>query len=580
MKKRKMAAAFMAALMLTASLSGCGSSEKAESASDPSHGGAGKEEELLTIDMFCAPANYQGVQTGWFGKAIKDACNVEVNIIAPNVAGGGDSLYQTRSAAGNLGDLIVIRKDQLEDCYKAGLLYDMTDFVANSKNLKNYSKSSENLSKLLGTDRIYAFANSSSLLSPMEPAWTAVNPSMAIFSRWDYYKELGKPQLKDMDDLLDLLKQMQDAHPTAENGKKVYGFSLFKDWDSKWMRCASICTWFNGYSESNTGFLFTNGDASDYTQLDDENGIYYKMFETFFKANQMGLVDPDSSAQTFDAMQAKVGEGEVLCHFWPWLTIDNYNTPERVEQGVGFAYLPIEDQRFVVEGYNPYGTDDLVICMGSKCKNPERVFEFLDWFSSPESMMINYGGPEGLAWEKVDGKPVRTEYGRTAETINAPVPEEYGGGNFKDGKCQFNWCIPFWLDKDPATGEIFNKALWTSTVKNERNRVMDEWTETFGTELPTQYLVDNDLMEIIPGSPYICPVDSSDINIKRSQCGTAVKEASWKMVFARDKEEFDAVWQDMKTKLDGLGYNDVIAVDKANVEGFYQARKAVIEENQ
>ena len=47
-----------------------------------SHGGAGKEEELLTIDMFCAPANYQGVQTGWFGKAIKDACNVEVNIIA------------------------------------------------------------------------------------------------------------------------------------------------------------------------------------------------------------------------------------------------------------------------------------------------------------------------------------------------------------------------------------------------------------------------------------------------------------------------------------------------------------------
>ena len=72
----------MAALMLTASLAGCGSSEKAESASDPSHGGAGKEEELLTIDMFCAPANYQGVQTGWFGKAIKDACdNKEIGII-------------------------------------------------------------------------------------------------------------------------------------------------------------------------------------------------------------------------------------------------------------------------------------------------------------------------------------------------------------------------------------------------------------------------------------------------------------------------------------------------------------------
>ena len=108
----------------------------------------------------------------------------------------------------------------------------------------------------------------------------------------------------------------------------------------------------------------------------------------------------------------------------------------------------------MVEGYNPYGTDDLVICMGSKCKNPERVFEFLDWFSSPESMMINYGGPEGLAWEKVDGKPVRTEYGRTAETINAPVPEEYGGGNFKDGKCQFN-CV--------------SRSGWIRTRQQERS---------------------------------------------------------------------------------------------------------------
>ena len=112
MRKRKMAAAFMAALMLTASLAGCGSSEKAESASDPSHGGVGKEEELLTIDMFCAPANYQGVQTGWFGKAIKDACNVEVNIIAPNVAGGGESLYQTKYAAGDLSGLYGFPEDQ------------------------------------------------------------------------------------------------------------------------------------------------------------------------------------------------------------------------------------------------------------------------------------------------------------------------------------------------------------------------------------------------------------------------------------------------------------------------------------
>ena len=33
------------------------------------------------------------------GRIVKDKFNMELNIIAPNVAGGGDTLFQTRSAA-------------------------------------------------------------------------------------------------------------------------------------------------------------------------------------------------------------------------------------------------------------------------------------------------------------------------------------------------------------------------------------------------------------------------------------------------------------------------------------------------
>ena len=42
--------------------------------------------EFITVDVFDAPANFQGIQSGWFAKVVKDRFNMELNIIAPNVA--------------------------------------------------------------------------------------------------------------------------------------------------------------------------------------------------------------------------------------------------------------------------------------------------------------------------------------------------------------------------------------------------------------------------------------------------------------------------------------------------------------
>ena len=39
------------------------------------------------------------IQAGWFGKVLKDKFNIQLNIIAPQVSGDANSLYQTRSAS-------------------------------------------------------------------------------------------------------------------------------------------------------------------------------------------------------------------------------------------------------------------------------------------------------------------------------------------------------------------------------------------------------------------------------------------------------------------------------------------------
>ena len=95
---------------------------------------------------------------------------------------------------------------------------------------------------------------------------------------------------------------MQKAHPTNDAGDKAYAISLWKDWDGFGME--NICQTAKWYGqEVNQSVLIGNDNRM--MPLIDENGAYYKMLEFFFKANQRGLIDPDSSVQDWTTPAAQ-----------------------------------------------------------------------------------------------------------------------------------------------------------------------------------------------------------------------------------------------------------------------------------
>ena len=55
--------------------------------------------------------------------------------------------------------------------------------------------------------------------------------SYAWSTRWDLYRELGYPEIKNMDNFASVLIQMQQIEPTDDNNKRTYAVSLFSDWD-------------------------------------------------------------------------------------------------------------------------------------------------------------------------------------------------------------------------------------------------------------------------------------------------------------------------------------------------------------
>ena len=120
--------------------------------------GEEKYPEFLTIDVFDSVSNYQGLQSGWFAELVKEKFNMELNLISPNVAGGGDTLYQTRSANGNLGDVIITKLDnsRLKDLVQAELVLDMSDYLDGEENLKKYEDAITQASKLAEKDGLWA----------------------------------------------------------------------------------------------------------------------------------------------------------------------------------------------------------------------------------------------------------------------------------------------------------------------------------------------------------------------------------------------------------------------------------------
>ncbi|MCO5497371.1 ABC transporter substrate-binding protein [Enterococcus innesii] len=565
-------------MTLLGSLAGCGGA--AESDTDAASSESGYD-ETITIDVYNGLANYMGMQEGWFAKIVRDKFNMELNIIAPNVAGNGDTLYQTRTAAGDLGDLIIVDNgQQYNELVEAGLLTDASEYYETMENVQRFDAAVQNLNK--DADGLYGFPTSVSTLKATDPS-EGLDPTFGAYVRWDLYGEQGYPEIGTLEDLLPVIQKMQEDNPTTDSGKKVYGFSLFSDWDGNMMNAGKQLVTYYGYDES--GFVLAKADGSDYQSILDSDSEYIRALKFYFQANQMGLVDPESTTQNYDTLFAKFQEGQVLFSWWPWLGQAAFNTTTNLTEGKGFMLAPIQDQKIFSYGAEVYGGKQF-IGIGSNAEDPERIAAFIDWLYSSEGVLANSSqtsgssGPEGLTWEMKDGEPVLTEFGKQALLDgDGDVPEEYGGGSYKDGVSALNVNTVLPIDINPDTGFPYAYTMWESYQNETTDPVKEDWSKNMGdAESTIGYLEENDQLLVAPGASYVAPEDSSEISTLRNQAKATIIEYSWRMVFAKDEAEFDQLLKEMQETADGLGYQTVLEFDMNNAKDQNEKRVEVAKE--
>jgi multiple sugar transport system substrate-binding protein/putative aldouronate transport system substrate-binding protein len=519
---------------------------------------------------------------------------MDLNIIAPNVA--GPEIFQTRSAAGNLGDMMMISSGTHQrEVYQAGLIRDITSLLQQRGSYLLPQKSKidmMNRKNGIPEGKTYYISSGMSSYSPTEPlpmvsgAMRRLQEGAGAYIRWDAYKAIGSPPINTMEDLLPALKKMQDYLKVSDSGKPIYGLTPFKDWDGAFMRAASCFNEMYGYlmiPGSSSVFTWVGSDAVRTQRLDDEKGYYYRGLKFLYNANRQGLIDPDSPSMNWNTVYTKMQDGQVLLS-WQWgdpASAYNQNNPDIHGNGNpprGYEFIPIADADYYVMCYGPASMWGEALAIGSKAKDPERIMDFINWIASPEGMMFFANGPQGLAWDLRNGKPYLTDYGfRMLESgQQIAVPAEYGGGVWESAMPN-NWSYPFhYFDINPETGLPYSNAMWPDRLSTALQKIDQIWRDDMKADDELDYLKKHNLSTNMVATNYVVPEDPITIQTTRQTCQTIVKTASWQMAFASSDAEFNSIWNKMKADLASAGWEDLVKTDLKIAADAVAARQALL----
>lgn len=478
--------------------------------------------------------------------------------------GDSDSaVLASQLAAGNIPDVIVSYLDNstrkefpiLLKAAKEGMFADVSEYMANSKVYVKYMQEGylpddayHNISFRDDLDGVYlmqlniATTDTSTEYIPEEEYVGGMYIQKAIVDALD----IDPRTITTMDQFYDLLVKIKEGGFTDDNGNPVYPLGP-KYWGGS----------VDSLSYITTGYNWGVKDKGDYYNIDENGNVLheaetdyvYKKINFIRKLLNEGLMNPEFF--TMDSTRAE----EVSKTHNSAIMADVHNYEEIIYGSDDWVPLgPLADRTGsnaeVVSGKSGRGC----WAISSEAKNPDEIFAFFDWLSTPEGQLIAQYGVEGVSYDMVDGKPVLNA--ETLEHLNNGDDEwlinnvgaAFGGSA--------NYFFEFLLtDRDNITnfGESRPGASASSTFER-------------AIQIATDYPVEKKLITGLKASAYM---SADELSMVKAQMDLLnYDEVLVQACFANSDEEVTSIVESFRAQLKSAG-----------IEQFEAYVKNVFEEN-
>ena len=464
MKKRIVA--WLLIMTMVLGLAGCGAASAGSTAGSEGGSTAQEGSAAKTITLYPYNAGLQsGPVTGWLGDYL-----LEKGIIL-EVIPYSEEKTQAMLASGSLPDIVVFNSaTNAKAALEAGMLLPLDDYqdqlphVMENDILKAgldyareyYGTEDGELSILpfgVGKNTLYAAADTD---------------RYAIKLNYQLYEQIGAPEFEKLEDVIPILKEMQQAYPQNEEGMNVYAMNLFSDFDTthffNMMSIYSILGYHWNYLPYGIEYEIETGTPYSIFR---EDSVYRRGARFMYELNQQGLLDPDSLTQERATADKKVSSKASVAG---WAGVPGW-------AGKGYLPVPFDEFKPSLVTEEPYGK--VGIAISANAENVDTCLKFVDMLADYDALLTLYNGPQGDRWDIKDGKLVMTD--KFKEYLEA------GGGTYvlENGEeySLFNIVsyIPNMGNTIEKYGEPFPMTLWTEYVDRQyETEDAQAWSARYG----------------------------------------------------------------------------------------------------
>jgi putative aldouronate transport system substrate-binding protein len=533
------------ALMFIFAIVGCSKSEKTSSNKDGNTGtsSSGDEvEELVTFNFFDGfqPGTDINTSETTIGKMFEEATGVNFDI--EHIVGDVATKIGTMNASGDYPHLLNAEQST-DQVISAGGFRPLNDLIEeHAPNIKElYGPYLELMKHEDGN--IYVISSGASHGYAPE---TSLNQG-AFWVQREVLKEFNYPELKTLDDYLELIEAYAKKYPEIDGAQTIGYTALTYDW--RFFAFSNTAMHLAGYP--NDGEVIVDMDTLDATVYSDKD-IMKRYLKEMNELNAKGLFDQESFVQNYDEYLAKIASGRVLGFFdYGWQVgqaFDNLKDgDDPYKRYMGFPIVfdeDIKDQYLDPPGF--VASPGMGITVSATDEEAVRIIKYLDHIAKEENQKLITWGIEGEHYDELDdGTFTRTE-DHIALTEDQDYREEFGFKYFEWGWPRANGLF--------SDGNVVEPGRSPEIAQLSYDEIDREFLDAYGIETWTTNFTEPDDRPWFPA--WDTHIEQGSAAQLYEQQADDLRKSSFPRIVMSDPSDFEAEWNTFVEEFSKLDYEE------------------------